>query len=49
MIGRLAGDERIPRVERRIIRIEEKLAVKLVRAWLGQNLDAAVAQLVVLR
>src|SRR5579864_5032335 len=43
------GHKRIARVEDRVAVVEEKLAVILVTAWLGEDLNATVAELVILR
>ena len=49
VVGGLCGfsDERVPRVKCRGIAVDHELAVQLVSAWLGEDFNAAIAELVV--
>jgi hypothetical protein len=47
--GLVGAAERVRRVEDRIVPVHHELPVKFVRAGLGEDLDAAVTQLVVFR
>ena len=49
VIGRLRGDEGVGSVERRVVALHPEVAVQLVGAGLGEDLDASEAQRVVLR
>src|ERR1700682_3513327 len=46
-IHRRAGEVRMPRVENTVADVEERLAVELVRAGLGEDLDTAKTETVV--
>ena len=48
LVGRLIGEERIAGVQGIVVEAGKELAAKLVHAGLGEDLDAAVAQTVVL-
>src|ERR1700757_3946912 len=49
IVGRLRGQKRISRIEGGVIPQHKELPVILIRSRLGENLDSAIAQLVVLR
>src|SRR5215831_12406304 len=49
-VVRWLGDcKRVPRVESRSVSVRHDVAVELAESWLGGDLDAAVAQLVIFR
>jgi len=49
MVRRNHFCERIGCIEAVVVALRQKLPVQFIRAWLGQNFDASVTQLVELR